>query len=117
MRMTVLAMGAENLSLEAISALLKQQGHQVSLVFDPSLFDDVNYFRVPFLHRIFDGHQGLIKKIIDSKPDLIGVSVFTDNLAWALSFSRGIKKVLDVPIVYGGIYYGSSGICTFPRLC
>lgn len=104
MRITVAFMGAESLSLEAISALLKQHGHQVSLVFDPSLFDDVNYFRIPFLHRVFDDRKGLIQKIVASKPDIVGISVFTDNFNWAISVAKDIKNILKVPIIFGGIY-------------
>lgn len=104
MKMTMVSMGAENLSLEALSALLKQNGHEVSLAFDPSLFDDVNYFRIPFLHKIFDDRKGLIRKIVDSKPDVVGISVFTDNFRWALSVAKDIKSIYDVPIIFGGIY-------------
>jgi len=97
-------MGAESLGLEAISAVLKENNHKVFLAFDPALFDDVNYFKVPFLHRIFDDRKGLITKIINSKPDLVIFSVFTDNFRWALSVAGNIKSLLDVPIIFGGIY-------------
>lgn len=108
MRLTVLFMGAESLSLEAISALLKENRHEVSLVFDPSLFDDVNYFKVPFLHRIFDDRRGLIRKVVATKPDIVGFSVITDNFNWAVSVAQDIKRVLDVPIIFGGVYPSAS---------
>lgn len=104
MKLTTLFMGAESLSLEALSAFLKQHGHEVSLVFDPSLFDDVNYFNIPVLHKIFDDRKGLIKKVVDSKPDAVAFSVFTDNFNWALSVARGIKQILNIPVIFGGIY-------------
>lgn len=104
MRMTVSFMGAESLSLEALSAVLKEHGHEVSLAFDPSLFDDVNYFKIPAIHRIFDDRKSLLKKITDSKPDIVGFSVFTDNFSWALSVAGEVKKALNIPIVFGGIY-------------
>jgi len=104
MRLTVVAMGAESLSLEALSAFLKEKGHRVTLAFDPSLFDDANYFHIPVLHRFLDDRKGLIRRIADSKPDLIGFSVFTDNFSWALTVARQLKSNLDVPIIFGGIY-------------
>ena len=104
MKVTFVAMGAENLSLESISAVLKQEGHTTNLAFDPSLFDDANYFTVPFLHRIFDDRKGLVGKIISQEPDIVGFSVFTDNFRWALSVAEDIKNQIDVPIIFGGIY-------------
>ena len=104
MRITFVAMGAENLSLEAISALLKQAGHETCLAFDPSLFDDANYFTNPLLHRLFDNRAELIDKIVQSEPDIVGFSVFTDNFHWALSVAADVKKRADVPIIFGGIY-------------
>lgn len=108
MRLTVLFMGAESLSLEAISALLKQNGHEVSLVFDPSLFDDVNYFKIPFLHRLFNERHSLVQKVVDSQPDIVGFSVITDNFNWSISLAKDIKKALKVPIIFGGVYPSAS---------
>ncbi len=47
-RITFVAMGAENVSLEYLSAVLKEKGHEVSLAFDRALFDDKAYFPIPF---------------------------------------------------------------------
>ena len=117
MKMTVVFMGAESLSLESLSAVLKQGGHEVALAFDPSLFDDVNYFKIPVLHRILDDRNGLIRKIISQKPDIVGFSVFTDNFAWALSVARDVKKALAVPIVFGGVYATAAADYVLSRDC
>lgn len=97
-------MGTESLSLEAISATLKENGHKVSLVFDPALFDDANYFTLPRLHKIFDERKRLINKVLFEEPDLIGFSALTDTFRWCISMARDIKKRINVPIVFGGIY-------------
>lgn len=104
MKITFAAMGAENISLETLSAMLKQHGHKTTLAFDRSLFNDANYFPIPFLAKIFDSKRATIRKIIDSKPDLLAFSVFADNYQWALSISREVKKILNVPIIFGGIH-------------
>ncbi|MCU0666216.1 MAG: B12-binding domain-containing radical SAM protein [Candidatus Omnitrophica bacterium] len=104
MRLTVVFMGAESLSLEAISAFVKRHGHTVNLVFDPALFDDVNYFKIPWLHRILDDRKALVKKIIDSKPDVLGFSVFTDNFRWAVSVAQDVKKIKNIPVIFGGVF-------------
>ncbi|MFH1905648.1 MAG: hypothetical protein ABIK53_09045 [bacterium] len=38
MKVTFIATGAENISLEALSAMLKKHGHQTHLAFDRALF-------------------------------------------------------------------------------
>ena len=37
-------------------------------------------------------------------PDLIAFSVVSDNFPWAVRLSEKIKKVFDVPIVFGGVH-------------
>jgi radical SAM superfamily enzyme YgiQ (UPF0313 family) len=104
LKVVLAAMGAENISLEAISAALKQQGHQVQLAFDRALFNDAQYFTVPWLARWFDTRDAVVQQIIDARPDLLCVSVFADNYQWALDVCRRVKRALDVTVVFGGIH-------------
>lgn len=104
MKIVFCYMGTESLSLEVVSAVLKENGHKVSLVFDPSLFDDANYFTLPKLHKVFNERKRLINKVVSEKPGLIGFSVLTDTFRWCISMAQDIKKRIDVPIVFGGIY-------------
>lgn len=104
MKITFVAMGAENISLETLSAMLKKHGHAVTLAFDRALFNDANYFPISSLARIFDSKKSTIKRIINSTPDLVGFSVFANNYQWALNIAREVKKELDVPIIFGGIH-------------
>lgn len=103
-RITFVAMGAENVSLEYLSAVLKEKGHEVSLAFDRALFDDKAYFPIPFLAKLFNYREKVVEEIIESNPDLIGFSVFVDNYLWALEIAGKVKKHLNVPIVFGGIH-------------
>lgn len=104
MRITFLAIGAENLGIEALSAFLKKAGHEVTLAYDPSLFDDLVYYKIPFLARLFDVKAKAIKKVVESKPDLVGINVFVDNFRWACYMAKEIKKRIDVPIIFGGVF-------------
>ncbi|MCL5090748.1 MAG: radical SAM protein, partial [Patescibacteria group bacterium] len=104
MKITFVAMGAENISLEALSAVLKKHGHQTSLAFDRSLFDDAAYFPIPFLAKLFNNRGEALDKVISSKPDLVAFSVFADNYQWALQMASDIKKKIKVPIIFGGIH-------------
>jgi hypothetical protein len=43
MKVVLVAIGWENIALQALSAVLKKGGHEVELVYDQALFDDKNY--------------------------------------------------------------------------
>ena len=104
MKVVFVAMGAENISLETLSAMLKMHGHETAIAFDRSLFNDANYFPIPTLAKIFDSKKATVKRIISLEPDLVAFSVFADNYQWALYISREVKKRLNVPIIFGGIH-------------
>ncbi len=105
MKFMFVCMGAENLSTEQLSSILKQKGHTVEMAFDPALFDDKTYFYVPFLHNVMSERKRVVKRIVEAKPDAIGFSVFTDNYLWACGIAREVKKELkETPIIFGGIY-------------
>ena len=105
MRVTFLAMGTENISIEYLSAYLKKYSHhRVSLAFDGAMFDDKQYFYNKFLHRIFDERQRVVDLAVASKPDLIAVSVFTDNFKWSVDMAQRVKARTGAPVMFGGIY-------------
>lgn len=105
MRVTFLAMGTENISIEYLSAYIKVHSHhKVYLAFDGAMFDDKQYFYNKFLHRIFDESNHAVKLAVESKPDLIAVSVFTDNFHWAVDMAGRVKSQTGAPVIFGGIY-------------
>ncbi len=107
MRCTFVAMGWENISVQCLSAILKANGHEVTLAYDQSLFDDKNYLCIPKIAKIFDMKKRVLHQVIESKPDLVAFSVMTTTYRWALDMAREIKKYLDVPIIFGGIHPSS----------
>jgi len=104
MKIEFVYMGSENLGIEYISAALKNAGHETGLTFDPALFQDKHYLNVECLASIFDSKDILVKNILAKNPDLVGFSVFTHNYQWALAVASLIKKVVDIPIIFGGIH-------------
>jgi len=104
MRVTFVTIGAESLGIEYLSATLKKANNKVKLVFDPGLFDDKYYFHIPSLGKIFNQRKKTIKKIIDSKPDLICFSVMTDTYRWGIEVAREVKKRINTSIIFGGIH-------------
>jgi radical SAM superfamily enzyme YgiQ (UPF0313 family) len=83
-------MGAENIS--------------VKVAFDRSLFNDQQYFSVPFLSRIFSEKKMMIKDIIKERPDVLALSVFADNYQWSLEVAREVHKHHPCITVWGGIH-------------
>jgi len=96
--------GSEVLGIEFLSAILKRQGHQVRLFYDPSLFDDRAIFSLPSLHRLFDVRHQMVERLVDYDPDLVGFSVLTNTYRWALDVARSVKSRLTVPVIFGGVH-------------
>ena len=107
MKVTFVYRGAEQLGLEYLSSVLKQAGHRTYLAFDPGLFDDKRYIQIRPLNRLYNYRKVLINKILSSKPDLIGFSVVTDLYQWACEVAKEVKKITNVPIIFGGIHPSS----------
>jgi anaerobic magnesium-protoporphyrin IX monomethyl ester cyclase len=89
--------------IQCLSAFLKKEGVETALVNDPNLFDNP-WVQHPMLAKIFDDHEDVIRKIDDHNPDLIALSVVTDDLSWALKWAERIKKHLNIPIVFGNVH-------------
>ncbi len=104
MNITFIAKGAESIGLEYISAVLKQHGHKVSLVFDRALFNDDTYINIPWLKGLLKPVSIVAKEALNENPDIIGFSVLTNAYSWSLAVAREIKKIKNVPIIFGGIH-------------
>ena len=92
----------ENLGIEYISAVLKENGHSTYLLFDPQLFGDLFLF-VNFLEKLFSYRKQILNRIKDDKPDIVAFSVVSDNFGWACSYADEIKRENpNVNIVFGG---------------
>jgi len=88
--------------IEILSALLKRNGHQVDLLLDPG-FGKLLYLKIPFLNHLVSDKL-LLKKAKQFKPDLIGMSIMTNNFMFFRHFGRKLKKETGVPIIVGGVH-------------
>lgn len=103
------AMGEMNMGTASVSAVLKEGGHETAMAFDPSLFDEHLYFNAdvfPFkqLAKLFDQKEKVIEKIVALEPDLVAFGVISDTYQWAIQIAEGVKKRIDVPIVFAGLF-------------
>jgi anaerobic magnesium-protoporphyrin IX monomethyl ester cyclase len=89
--------------IQCLSAFLKNAGCETALVNDPNLFDNP-WVQHPILAKIFDDYEAVLHQIDNHKPDLIALSVVTDDLNWALKWSNRIKKYLNIPVVFGNVH-------------
>jgi radical SAM superfamily enzyme YgiQ (UPF0313 family) len=103
MKIVFVAFGYENLSIEYLSAVLKKEGHDVSLVFDPALFETYHLSN-KLLARLFSHRDRVVKKIISLKPGIVAFSVLSDNYLWASAIARELKNKIKTPIIFGGIH-------------
>jgi len=105
MRVVFVHQGRENVGVEVLSALLKQEGHEVALAYDQGLFGpNDNVFYSPRLERWFENRDRLIEEICSLKADLVGFSAYTNTYPWAAETARRLKSRQTVPIVFGGIH-------------
>jgi len=102
MRVLFYYRGAEQLGIEALSALRKNEGHEIGLLYDPGA-DNVFYFELPiFKHlRVEDR---LVKQAIEFQPDVVAFSCITNLYPYEKSIANRLKQHLDVPFVMGGVH-------------
>ena len=89
--------------IQCLSAFLKRAGYQTALVNDPNLFDNP-WIQYPWLSKVFANTEKILSQIAEHKPDLIGLTVVTDDLGWALKWARLIKERFNIPIVFGNVH-------------
>lgn len=89
--------------IQALSAFLKQHGHETALVNDPNLFDNP-WIQFPKIAGFFEDSEFILSQIQAAKPDLIAFSVVTDDYKWALKWARRLKERLGTPIVFGNTH-------------
>lgn len=94
---------AESIAVEYLSAVLKQHGHDTSLVYESCIFDS-EYLNVPAVSRRLKRPSKVAARIAREKPDLVAFSIVSDYYRWACAVARELKTISDVPIVFGGIH-------------
>ena len=103
MRVVLICSEDFSLGITSLSAYLKSKGYEVKVIFDPKQFEK-SYSQNKFLANLFARRDLILREIETFKPDIVGFSVFTSNYQWALKMARAVKKVIKVPIIFGGVH-------------
>ena len=99
--------GSEHFGVQALISYLESKGHEVELIYDPALGDN-GYLDIPFvnnfLNKIVCNDKLVVEKVVRFNPDLVAFSAITNLYLPITRLAKKIKKVLDIPIVIGGIH-------------
>lgn len=104
MRVVFVGFGAEQLSYELLGAILKRDGHDVSLVYHAALFDDRFQMNIPWLANLFDGEDATLAEIVRRSPDVVAFSALTNTYTWCLEMARKVKDACGAHIIVGGVH-------------
>jgi radical SAM superfamily enzyme YgiQ (UPF0313 family) len=104
-RVVFVVLGIENMGVEILSAVLRQQGHDVRLAFDPCLFDDGLTLDSSLLASMLSREEQVVREVVATCPDVVGISPMTANSRWHLRVAGEVKRRLPgVRILVGGIH-------------
>jgi radical SAM superfamily enzyme YgiQ (UPF0313 family) len=92
--------GIENLGVGYLMAMLKHHGHEIDLIFDPGL-DDNLFLKAPHLAWL-NRHEALLERAVAFKPDLVAIGSLTNLWPFASTMGAKLKEALGVPVVVGG---------------
>jgi len=77
----------EYMGFMCMSAVLKQEGHEVEVFFDSQT-----------------NNSRFIKQVLEFKPDVIGFSLLSPSVNWALALAPQLKEHTDALIVAGNVH-------------
>ena len=103
MNITFFYQGFESAGIGYISSVLKSKGHKVNLIVDHLFFAD-GFIELPTLRKLLKIEERLIKRVLETKPDLIAFSVVSDYYQWSLYWAKKFKEASNIPIIFGGIH-------------
>src|SRR5262245_6876829 len=81
-------------------SMLKAHGHEISLLFDPGL-DDNLFLKAPHLAWL-NRHEALLERAKGFRPQLVAIGALTNLWPFASKMAAKLKEHLAVPIVVGG---------------
>ncbi len=103
MRVTFVTSGLEHLGIEALSAWVRQAGHEPALVYEARPFSSGSGTDSKLLARFLEPTpQETAERVIATKPDVVAFTSYSVTHRWALQVARELKRYVKTPIVFGG---------------
>jgi len=92
--------GIENLGVGYLMSMLRHHGHEIDLIFDPGLDDNlfVKMPRLAWLNR----HEALLERAVAFRPDLIAMGSLTNLYPFTCAMAEKLKQRIGAPIIVGG---------------
>jgi len=100
MRVLFYYRGIENLGVGYLMSMLKHHGHEIDLIFDPGL-DDNLFIKAPHLAWL-NRHEQLLERAVAFKPDLVAMGSLTNLYPFTSKMAEMLKRRLGVPVIIGG---------------
>lgn len=97
----------ESLAIEYLSSVARGRGHDVSIVFDPSLFSD-SFLTIRPLARLFSIKKRIVRQVAELKPDLVAFSVVTTDFPWFRETAGMLREQVKAPFIAGNIHITSA---------
>ena len=110
MRIVVCNRLTEYLGVEIISALLKEAGHQVELVFEPDVLTAGFVRALPKALKLkLDSVERTAKRVTDAEPDLVLFPSEINSFDWCARVGAAVKRRRpEIRTLHGGFHTTSS---------
>lgn len=103
MRVAFVTCGLEHLGIEALSAWVRQAGHEAALVYEARPFSSGSGTDSAMLARLLDPHpEDTAARIVDTRPDVVAFTSYSVTHRWTVEVARAVKRRCPAPIVFGG---------------
>jgi radical SAM superfamily enzyme YgiQ (UPF0313 family) len=102
-RVTFVTCGLEHLGIEALSAWVRQAGHEAVLVYEARPFSSGSGTDSALLARLLDPHpEETAERIVATRPDVVAFTSYSVTHRWTVEVARALKRRCAVPVVFGG---------------
>jgi anaerobic magnesium-protoporphyrin IX monomethyl ester cyclase len=102
-RVTFVTCGLEHLGIEALSAWVRQAGHEPALVYEARPFSSGTGTDSAILARLLDPRpEETAARVAATRPDVVAFTSYSVTHRWTVEVARAVKRLLEVPIVFGG---------------
>jgi anaerobic magnesium-protoporphyrin IX monomethyl ester cyclase len=102
-RVTFVTCGLEHLGIEALSAWVRQAGHESTLVYEARPFSSGTGTDSRFLAGLLDpAPDETAARVAATRPDVIAFTSYSVTHRWAIEVARALKRRCEAPIVFGG---------------